>query len=178
MQTLRLWLQDLRAISLGQSPGRWPSPSMRTASTWKGAPPLPNHPSPTSAVGLRPEHQFQNLDRYSMGAAGPVLSLSFREASICGAVTPDHRRVCPRQTVDVCRQSPAPHKAGEIGGTHRQARASEVQCTPSFGLSFFLRHQRCRARYFGKKTGALNDVLQRVMLSARGEDVWPATTSL
>ena len=47
MQTLR----DLRAGSSGQSPGRRPPPSMRGASTWKGAPPLPNHPRPTSAVG-------------------------------------------------------------------------------------------------------------------------------
>ena len=35
----------------GKAPRRRPPPSMRSASTWKGAPPLPNHPRPTSAVG-------------------------------------------------------------------------------------------------------------------------------
>lgn len=154
MQTLHLWFRDLRAISLGQSPGRWPSPSMLTASTWKGAPPLPNHPMPTCAVGLRPERQAQNLDRCPSVGAGLFLALSFRGASICGAVAPDLRRVCPRQTADVIHQSPAPHKAGEIGGTHRQARASEMQCIPSSGLSFSFRPQRCGARAGRKKTVA------------------------
>ena len=52
MQTFRLLLRDLRAVSLGLSPGRRPPPSMRPASRWKGTPPLPSHPRPTSAVGL------------------------------------------------------------------------------------------------------------------------------
>lgn len=51
MQTSRLWLQDLRAISLGQCPGRWPPPSMLHASIWKSAPPLPNHLRPPWAGG-------------------------------------------------------------------------------------------------------------------------------
>lgn len=51
MQTSRLWLQDLRAISSGQCPGRWPTPSPRVAAIWKSAPPLPNHLGPTWAVG-------------------------------------------------------------------------------------------------------------------------------
>ena len=54
MQTLHLRFRDLRAIFLGVPPSRWPTPSMRGASTWKGAPPLPNLPKPTCAVGLRP----------------------------------------------------------------------------------------------------------------------------
>jgi hypothetical protein len=54
MQTLHLRFRDLRAILLGVPPSRWPTPSMRGASTWKGAPPLPNLPKPTCAVGLRP----------------------------------------------------------------------------------------------------------------------------
>ena len=54
MQTLHLRFRDLRAILLGVPPSRWPTPSMRRASTWKGAPPLPNLPKPTYAVGLRP----------------------------------------------------------------------------------------------------------------------------
>ncbi len=54
MQTLHLRFRDLRAILLGETPSRWPTPSMRGASTWKGALPLPNLPKPTCAVGLRP----------------------------------------------------------------------------------------------------------------------------
>ncbi len=152
MQTLLLRLQDLRAISLGHSPGRWPTPSMLIASTWKGAQPLPNHPMPTFAVGLRPKQQPQNPDRCPTVGAGLFLVLPFRGASICGAVAPDLRRVCLRQTADVIHQSPAPHKAGEIGGSHRQARASEDHWSASDGPSFSLRPQRCGARASGKKT--------------------------
>lgn len=54
MQTLHLRFRDLRAILLGVPPSRWPTPSMRRASTWKGALPLPNLPKPTFSVGLRP----------------------------------------------------------------------------------------------------------------------------
>ena len=53
MQTLHLWFRDLRAIILEVPPSRWRTPSLRCASTWKGAPPLPNLPKPTCAVGLR-----------------------------------------------------------------------------------------------------------------------------
>lgn len=154
MQTLHLRLQDLRAISLGQSPGRWPSPSMLIASTWKGARPLPNHPYPTSAVGLRPEHQLQNLDRCPTVGTGLFLSLPFRGASICGATAPDLGLVCPGQTSDVCRKSPAPHTAGEIGGPHRKALASESRWLASSGLSFFRRHAPHMAGAGGKKTWA------------------------
>jgi len=154
MQTLHLRFRVLRAISSGQSPSRWQTPSMRSASTWKGAQPLPNHPGPTSAVGLRPERQLQNLDQCPSVGAGLFLSLSFRGASICGTVASDLRRVCPRQTADVIHQSPAPHKAGEIGRAHRQARASVARWAASSGLSFSLRPQRCGARASGKKTVA------------------------
>jgi hypothetical protein len=54
MRTLHLRFRDLRAILLGVPPSRLPTPSMRAASTWKDAPPLPNLPKPTCAVGLRP----------------------------------------------------------------------------------------------------------------------------
>ena len=54
MQTLHLRFRDLRAILLGVPPSRWPTPSLRRASTWRGALPLPNLPKPTCAVGLRP----------------------------------------------------------------------------------------------------------------------------
>ncbi len=152
MQTLHLWLQDLRAISLGQSPGRWPTPSMLIASTWKDAQPLPNHPSPTCAVGWRPEQQSQNLDRCPAVGAGLVLVPPFRGASICGAKAPDLRRVCRWQTASELPPYPAPYEAGDWGATHWQARASEVRCTPSAGLSFSLRPQPFGGRAFGKKT--------------------------
>jgi len=43
---------SLRAISPGQDPGRWRTPSMRvTASIWEALSALPNPPEPTSAVG-------------------------------------------------------------------------------------------------------------------------------
>ena len=55
MQTLHLRFRDLRAILLGVPPSRWPTPSMRGASTWKGTPPLPNLPKPSLArLGSRP----------------------------------------------------------------------------------------------------------------------------
>ena len=55
MQTFHLRFQDLRAILLGVPPSRWPTPSMRGASTWKGAPLLPNLPKPSLArLGSRP----------------------------------------------------------------------------------------------------------------------------
>lgn len=157
MQTLRLWLQDLRAISLGQSPGRWPSPSMRGASIWKGALPLPNHPMPTCAVGSRPERQPQNPDRCPTVGAGLFLALSFRGASICGGVVPDLHRVCARQTASSLSPNPAHHKAGDLGTDYRQARASESQRFASDGLSFSLRPQPYGGRACGKKaTGPLD----------------------
>ena len=55
MQTLHLRFRDLRAILLGVPPSRWPTPSMRGASTWKGVLPLPNLPKPSLArLGSRP----------------------------------------------------------------------------------------------------------------------------
>ena len=160
MQTLHLRLQDLRAISLGQSPGRWPTPSAATRDGTKGPPGLSNSPGPTCAVGWRPEQQPQNLDRCPTVGAGLFLVPPFRGASICGAKAPDLRRVCPRQTASELPPYPAPHKAGDLGAVHWQARASEVHCTPSSGLSFSLRPQRCEralrsgARASGKKTVA------------------------
>lgn len=53
MQTLHRLrrFRDLRAISPGQSPSRWRTPSPRAATNRKSAPPLPDHLQPTSAVG-------------------------------------------------------------------------------------------------------------------------------
>ena len=97
-------------------------------------------------------------------------------------------RVCRWQTADVPHQSSAHYTAGEIGGTHRQARVSESQRLASDGLSFPLRPQRSGARAYGEKTadlvahvrawsgvsiGARRDRLRH----GRGEGGWPATTS-
>ena len=57
MQTLHRLrrFRDLRAILLGVPPSRWPTPSMRRASIWNGAPPLPNLPKPSlTRLGSRP----------------------------------------------------------------------------------------------------------------------------
>lgn len=54
MQTLHRLrrFRDLRAISPGQSPSRWRTPSMRrAASIWEALSALPNPPGPTLAVG-------------------------------------------------------------------------------------------------------------------------------
>ena len=168
MQTLHLRFRDLRAISPGQSPSRWQTPSMPNASKWETASPLPNPLRPTSAVGWRPAS--------APGTPGPTRPVGIpcpvawagvpgvprlRAARIVGPVGADPCRVCRWQTADVSHQSPALHKAGEIGGTHRQARASESRWLASDGLSFPLRPQRCEralrfgARAFGEKTANL-----------------------
>ena len=161
MQTLHLRFRDLRAISPGQSPSRWQTPSMPNASKWETASPLPNPLRPTSAVGWRPAS--------APGTPGPTRPVGIpcpvawagvpgvprlRAARIVGPVGADPCRVCRWQTADVSHQSPALHKAGEIGGTHRQARASESRWLASDGLSFPLRPQRSGARTSAEKTAA------------------------
>ena len=155
MQTLHLWFRALRAISLGQSPGRWPSPSIRSVSTWKGAPPLPNHPSPTSAVGSRPARSRQRLARCPTVGAGLPLASPLREVHVVGPVGADHCWVCRWQTASELSPYPAPHEAGDLGADHWQARASESQRLASDGLSFPLVSRRGRARSFGEKTADL-----------------------
>jgi len=158
MQTLHLRFRALRAISLGPRPDRWSSPSLRTASTWKDAPLLPNHPKPTSAVGSRPKTSHQQFARCPMMGAGLPLASPFREPRVVGPAGATTSRVCRWQTASELSPYPAPHEAGDLGAAHWQARASEVLRTPSTGLSFPLRPQRCQraprsgARACGKKT--------------------------
>lgn len=177
MQTLRLpavGLRDLRAISLRHSLSRWRTPSMRAASTWKGASPLPNLPRPTWPVGsrcaargrrsvtdrarLRPGPSRWRIDRGPAVGAGLPPAFPVREASVCGAGTPDGRRVCRRQTARDLTHDPAPHAAGDHGSVHGQARTSATQWAASFELSFPLRSRPCRqaprseARASGEKT--------------------------
>ena len=96
MQTLHLRFRDLRAILLGVPPSRWPTPSMRRASTWKDALPLPNLPKPTCAVGLRPAAPVALIGTGPESGAVPRVrqrqrAIRFR-ASRVGDALPD--RVC------------------------------------------------------------------------------------
>lgn len=188
MQTLHLRFRDLRAISLGQSPGRWPSPSLRTAATWKGALPLPNHPSPTLAVGSRPAMSHQRLVRCPTVGAGLPLASPLREVRLVGPDGADANRVCPRQTASDLPPYPAPHEAGDLGADHWQARASQSQRFASSGLFFPLAPRRGGAQYIGEKTadpvvhvrawaGVSSGALCRHLYHGRGEGAWPATTS-
>lgn len=104
MQTLHRLrrFRDLRAISPGQSPSRWRTPSPRAATNRKSAPPLPDHLQPTSAVGS---------PAVPPPAARAVAPRSrWRRRPGGGA-----ERVPPRPRASV---GPAP----------RQARAGRVQC--------------------------------------------------
>jgi len=187
MQTLHLRFRALRAISLGQSPGRWPSPSLRAAATWKGALPLPNHPSPTLAVGSRPAMSRQRLARCPTEGAGLPLASPLREVRVVGPNGADTNRVCPRQTASDLSPYPAPHEAGDLGADHWQARASESRWLASSGLSFPLRRRRFRAHSCGEKTAdPIANVRAPARISSgawarlhhrRGEGAWPATTS-
>ena len=188
MQTLHLRFRDLRAISLGPRPDRWSSPSIRSVSRWKGAQPLPNHPSPTSAVGSRPAMSRQRLARCPTVGAGLPLTSPLRKAWIVGPVGADPRRVCPRQTASELSPYPAPHAAGDSGAVHWQARASESRWLASSGLSFPLRLRRFRAQAGGEKTAdpvahvgiwaeVSSGVRRERLHHRRREGAWPATTS-
>ena len=136
MQTLHLRFRALRAISPGQSPSRWQTPSMRSASKWETASPLPNPLGPTLAVGAHPEPSHQRLDRCPTVGAGLTMAALFREPCVGGADAPDTRLVCWSQTARQLSPYPAPHEAGDLGIVDGQARASEMLRTPSAGLSF------------------------------------------
>ncbi len=152
MQTLHLWFRDLRAISLRQGLSRWRTPSGAMRAGMGGAFALPNPPEPTCAVGSRP------ASRHPVGIPCPVAEAGLPGVPRLRAARNDSRgpvlpcRVCHRQTADVSHQSPAPHKAGEIDGTHRQARASATLRAASFGLSLPLRPRPSSRRGSGEKT--------------------------
>ncbi len=136
MQTLHLRFRALRAISSRQSPSRWQTPSLRNASKWKGAPPLPNLPRPTCAVGSRPVTSPQQFARCPTVWAGLPLASPFREVWIVGPDGADPHRVCPRQTACHLPPYPAPHEAGDLGVDDKQARASTTLRAVSPRLSF------------------------------------------
>ena len=175
MQTLRLppvGLRDLRAISRGHSPRRWRPQSMQ-ASTWKGAPPLPNLPKPTRAVGSRPAPAPRHWVGHgpALGAGLPLALASERRASVCPVEGHAVRRVCPWQTAHEPIQYPAPHKAGDIGSAHVQARRSGLLEATRSGLSSGPRRLRCEARVGGRTRagpGASMAVRRSVSLAVGG----------
>jgi hypothetical protein len=122
------------------------------------ASPLPNPLGPTLAVGAHPETSHQRLDRCPTLGAGLTMASPFREPRVRGAVAPDTRQVCWSQTAEN-NPHPAVHQeAGQAVGCSLQVPFSEVRWTPSHGLSFPLRPQRCQreprsgARACGEKT--------------------------
>ena len=76
----------------------------------------------------------------------------FREPCAGGANAPDTRLACWSQTAENNPHPAANHKAGQAVGCSLEAPFSEVRRTPSNGLSFPLRPQRCGARAYGEKT--------------------------
>jgi hypothetical protein len=166
MQTLHLRFRDLRAILLGETPSRWPTPSLPRASTWETASPLPNPLRPTLAVGAHPKTSHQRLDQCPTLGAGLTMVSPFREPRVganahCdGPGGANTSRVCWSQTAENNPHPAAHHKAGQVVGCSLQALFSEVPCAPSTGLSFPLRPQRFGARACGEKTAdqPANDV--------------------
>ena len=108
-----------------------------------GAFALPNPPEPTCAVGWRP------AARPPVGIPCPVAEAGLPGASRVRAAQEDSHwpvppcQVCWWQTANVSHQSPVPNEAGEIEGTHQQARASESQRLASARPSSPLRLPRC-----------------------------------
>ncbi|WP_298865255.1 hypothetical protein, partial [uncultured Sulfitobacter sp.] len=129
MQTLHLRFRDLRAILLGGTPSRWPTPSLRTAATWKGALPLPDLSRPTLAVGAHPEPSHQRLDRCPTLGAGLTMASPFREPCVVGPVGANTRQVRWSQTAKNNPHPAAHQEAGQVVGCSLQARVSEVQWT-------------------------------------------------
>jgi hypothetical protein len=167
MQTLHLRFRDLRAILLGGTPSRWPTPSMPRASTWETASPLPNPLGPTLAVGAHPfggetlprslsenaaSPSHQRLDRCPTLGAGLTMGSKLREPRVGGATARDTSLVCWSQTAENNPHPAAHHKAGQAVDCSLQTPFSEVLRTPSTGLSFPLRPQRYGARAEWKRT--------------------------
>ncbi len=154
MQTLHSLrsFRDLRAISLRQGLSRWRTPSDALRAGMKGPPGLSNSPGPTSAVGWRPASRHPERPSSPVAGAGVpgVPRLRAARTDSRGPVLPC--RVCRWQTADVSHQFPAHHKAGEIDGPHRQARASTIMRMVSGGPSFTRRPAHHKAGAAPEKT--------------------------
>ena len=154
MQTLHLRFRDLRAISPGQSPGRWQTPSMRARIDMEGRA-APSKPSQANLGGWIASRQ---ADRASVPTDAP------RRGPVCRWRLRSGRHMASDLTVPPCAgfapgkppvrrpMIPPPTRLGIMWSAHWQARASEILRTPSVGLSFPLRPQRCGARASGEKT--------------------------
>ncbi len=130
----------------------------------------------------------QRLARCPTVGAGLPLASPLREVRDVGPDGAVTNRVCPRQTASDLSPYLAPHKAGDLGADHWQARALVSQRLASGGLSFPLAPRRDGAQYIGEKTA---DPVAHVGTWAgvssgargyrphhrRGEGAWPATTS-
>jgi len=87
-----------------------------------------------------------------MLGAGLTMASWFREPRVVGPVGANTSRVCWSQTAENNPHPAAHQEAGQVVGCSLQAPFSEVLHTPSTGLSFPLRPQRCGARAYGEKT--------------------------
>lgn len=186
MQTLHRLrrFRDLRAISPGQSPSRWRTPSMReSTSTWEALFALPNPPEPTSAVGspavpqpgargVAPRWRWSRLP-----GAGAERMPQQAQASMGQA---------PRQARRVCAAGPtlmlaANHGTAPREGRDRQGRSSRIVPIPSAGPSFRPGRQHHGVRCRSGKTGPLaaGDAMPAEALAVAfpREAAWPATTS-
>ena len=158
MQTLHLRFRDLRAILLGGTPSRWPTPFAAMRCETKGPPGLSNSPRPTCAVGAHPKTSHQRPDRCPTLGAGLTMVFPFREPCVCGANAPDTRLVCWSQTAENNPHPAAHQEAGQDVGCSLQACLSEVHWTPSDGLLFSIRPQRYGARSRWKITSDIAGV--------------------
>lgn len=183
MQTLRLpavVLRDLRAISPGFHPGRRPTPSQRTAAIWKGAQPLPDHPRPTSAVGLlstagrggmkglpglsnspvptsavgsRPAGSCPQPDRGPAVRAGLLQAAPLRKRPGAGPHGAGAMpQVCRWQTARAVVRKPPPCAVQVPDTPQGQARLSATLRAASDTLPSVRRPQRCGARSGGQTT--------------------------
>ena len=172
MQTPRLRLRDLRAVSPGASaPRRQQTPSMPPASRWKGAPPLPHHPQPACAAGaraaarcrlaggdrqrLRSGASRRRVDRCPPVGAGLPLAVLLRRPAVRGSVAPGRRPVCRGQTAGTAPQSALPPDGRQAVERPLQAHAPGILRTALHGLSRSLRCRRSTARRGGTGTDGL-----------------------
>ena len=164
MQTPRLRLRDLRAVSPGASaPRRQQTPSMPMASRRKGAPPLPHHPRPACAAGRRTVARCRlavgDRQRLRSGASRPAprpmphsgaglpQAAPRRRPAVCGVVAPDSRQVCRRQTAGTAPQPALPPDGRQVVDRSLHARVPAILRTASHGLSRSLRRRRPAARH-------------------------------
>ena len=180
MQTSRLRLKDLRAISSGHCPGRWPTPSPRVAAIWKSAPPLPNHLMPTWAVGWPAAARLPIRDVAPAWGAGrdqlrgrqmvqrPWLPMGPATHQACGgqAASLLYAQLCGgRRTGARSARGALPCRGGGAGG-----RTSPERAAPAGA------HDPCSATRCAGFWASLR-AAESPQRSLRGGGAWRATTS-